>query len=58
VREKNVAMRSPGLKSSNPDARLAAMVSLKHTTDDVSATGIILIIIHILKNLGMQLLCY
>ena len=56
MREKNVAMRSPGLKSSNPDARLAAMVSLKHTTDDVSATGIILIIIHILKNLGMQLL--
>jgi len=56
VREKKVAICSPGLESLNLDACLAAMIGLKHTSDDVSATGIILIIIHILKNIGMQLL--
>jgi hypothetical protein len=31
-----------------------AMIGLEHTSDDVSATGIILITTHILKNLGMH----
>lgn len=56
VREKKDVKRSRQLVSVDIDARCTAILGLEHTSDDVSATRIILIITHILKNLGMQLL--
>ena len=50
-------MPSSALSYVHIDDVCTAMIGLEHTSDDVSATGIILITTHILKNLGMQLLC-
>jgi hypothetical protein len=52
-RQSKVAARSPGLSSLEIDARRAAILPLEHTLTMFLAPGVILIITHILKNIGM-----